>query len=184
MSTVITPEILEQALGQYFGIAPDQVKSTFERMASAADSVEELQPMVLSQWRERELNTLKESWGEEFDDVYKYITEEVFPSLPPQEQAKWNNADGLKFLAEKNRSTIEARLSSKETSELPAATPAQSNATAGTIAPANSTGSTVKQPAVSYKQSQLLSMTPEEWKANESAIQQAYATGAVEMDVE
>ena len=186
--TVITPEILEQALAQYFGVAPDQVKPTFERLNQAADTVDELHPLVVSQWRERELGKLKDAWEGDFDNVYDYITKEVFPTLPPGEQAKWNNADGLKFLAEQHRSTIEARLNSKEdpTSQPTVTTPTASQASApGTIAPVNSTSNGVARSTTpSFKQSHLLSMSPEEWNANQSAIQEAYAAGAVEMDVE
>lgn len=85
-SPVITPEVLTVALGQLLGIAPDQVVPTFERIGATIDTVEQLQPLVVDQWRQQELGKLKSKWGEEFDAVYDYLTKEVFPSLPPEEQ--------------------------------------------------------------------------------------------------
>ena len=190
MSTPITPEILEQALSQYFGIAPEEVKTTFEQLTATVATVNEIQPLVVSQWREKETAKLKEAWGDEFQPVYDTLVNEVFPKLPPEEQAKWNNADGLKFLAEQHRSTIEARITSnKEGTPDPSTVPtpsAQGQNNQGSIAPANSQAASGvgASSAPSFKQSQLLSMSPEEWAQNESAIQQAYASGSVEMDVE
>jgi hypothetical protein len=179
--TVITPEILEHALAQYFGVAPDQVKPTFERLNQAADTVDELHPLVVSQWRERELSKLKDAWEDDFDGVYDYITKEVFPTLPPAEQAKWNNADGLKFLAEQHRDTIQQRLTNPVESNTPQ--PAQQVNAPGSITPGAGSPTPGNTQPVKFKQSQLLRMTPDEWKQNESAIQDAYATGSVEMDI-
>lgn len=175
---IITPELLESALAEYFQVEPQDVRSTFERLTSAADRVDEIHPVVTEQWRERQLASLRDEWGEEFDTVYKVVAEDVFPTLTPEQQALYNNADGLRLLAERNRSTIESRLSSSGPNPDPA--PLQG---AGSIPPtqAQAPGTTNAKPA--FKQSQLLGMSQEEWKQNEQAIQQAYQSGSVEMDI-
>lgn len=181
-SPVITPEVLTAALGQLLGIAPEQVVPTFERLATTAETVEQLQPMVVDQWRQQELGKLKSKWGEEFEPVYDYLTKEVFPNLPPEEQAKWNNADGLEFLAERHRDTITQRITNPQESKEPQPAPA-ATAPTGTITPGTGSANPGTNSTPVFTQSQLLDMSPDEWTQNESAIQQAYASGAVEMDL-
>ena len=176
--TVITPELLESALAEYFNVEPTEVRNTFERLTQAADRVDEIHPVVAEQWRERQLSTLQEEWGEQFDTVYKVVAEEVFPTLSPEQRALYNNADGLRVLAERNRQTIESRLASS--GPAPEPVPQQPE---GGIAPTQAQAQGAPKQAV-FKQSQLLEMSPEEWKSNEKAIQQAYQSGAVEMDID
>jgi hypothetical protein len=182
----LTPEVLEAALANYLGITPTEVRPTLERLVTAADTVEQISPIVTSQWREQQLGSLREAWGDEFQTVYDHVTKQVFPNLSPEQQALYNNADGLKFLAEQNRGAIEQALqSSSQTTPQPVEQVQGQNQPEGAIAPTNGGGvSNAPSASPTFTQSQLLAMTPAEWKQNESAIQQAYASGSVVQDVE
>lgn len=177
----LTPEVLETALAAYLGVERQDVKPTIERLIQSADTVEQISPVVTEQWRSQQLQSLRDAWGDEFDGVYSHITEKVFPTLSPQDQAKYNNADGLRFLAEKHRSTIEQALQSNGTPD-PSAEP--TTPAPGSITPQGQGGGGATTTSPTFKQSQLLAMSPEEWSQNEQAIQQAYSAGAVVQDVE
>lgn len=180
-SISITPEVLKAALGNLLGIQPDNVVPTFNSILDTVDTVGQIAPVVTQDWRERQLSSLREEWGDEFDPVYDYVTKEVFPTLPEDQQRVFNNADGLRVLAEQHRKSIEQRIQQGTAPTVPEPT---NTDTAGSIMPSTSNGTATPTQSQVFTQSQLLTMSPEEWKQNESAIQQAYKGGAVVQDTE
>lgn len=170
----LTKEVLSAALEQLFGASIQDIQAAL----NAAVEVQELSPVVKEQWRNQQLSTLREAWGEDFDGVYNHIVEKVFPSLSPQEQAMYNNADGLLLLGQRYRPQIEQALVASKEPASPV--PTEPTSTNGFLK-SQATTATAQQPQ--YRQSQLLSMSDEDYAAQRADIEAAYQAGAVEMDI-
>lgn len=172
----LTPEILKAALEQLFETPWDTIHTTFTQSAQVASEFQELAPIVRDVWREKEQAQLKQAWGEEFDGVYGYLSEKVFPQLPAHEQQLYNNSAGLQVLAQRYRGDIEAHLA---TSGNPTPSP-QAPAPGQVLSPKG--GGAQPAPAA-YKQSDILKLSAEEYDTQREAIEQAFASGSVAMDM-
>jgi hypothetical protein len=172
----ITPDVLKAVLEQLFEAPWEQIHSTFTQSAQVASEFQELAPIVRDVWREKEQAQLKQAWGEEFDGVYGYLSEKVFPNLPAHEQALYNNSAGLQVLAQRHRGEIEAHLTASSTPEPSAKAPSP-----GQVLSPN--GGAGKATPPSFKQSDILKLSAEEYESQRTAIEQAFESGAVAMDL-
>lgn len=176
---MITPDVLKAALEELFQVPFDEIAQTLVSSREVATQFHELAPIVREQWREKEQAQLKQAWGDEYDTVYSYLADTVFPTLPQHEQQLYNNAAGLQVLAQRYRPQIEQQLQTTQPTPTPVAP--DKLATPGSLLQ-NKTPS-AQQAAPAYKQSAILAMTPEAYDAERAAIEQAFASGAVEFDV-
>lgn len=133
-------------------------------LKSAKSMIEELQGFRTQYNVEQQKNNLRNEWGGEFDTRFQEV-QQYFKTLPPAQQQALDNVDGAKL--------IWAKI-------------AQQNQTRKPNVPTfvSSRGSVPSGTKDTINYSDIVAMSPKDYKANSAAIEAAFAEGRVNMNVE
>lgn len=116
-----------------------------------------------NQIRENALAPLRQEWGDMFEDNFKRVRER-FNTLPPHQQSIYDNVDGARFLWQQLQNEQD------QTAAVP--TFDRGKASAGPT--------THKK--YKYTQSEIIALSPKEYKQHAADIQAAYVSGLVDLN--
>jgi hypothetical protein len=154
---VVKPE--EKPLG-YDQFALDFKKHIGVDLEGAKAMLAELQAFRVETLIEKQQSVLKGKWGDSYDDRFTQV-KEYFQKLSPAKQQALDNPEGAEL--------IWAKISSEQSKTQESQTPTNTNrATTG------------NKQVLQY--SDILAMTPKEYKAKQKEIQLAFDEGRVNMD--
>lgn len=142
-------QAFNQQLTQYIGVDAYALKNYVKH--------------VESQVQDSALKPLRDEWGDGFTDNFAAVKER-FKTLPPQQQAIYDNADGARFIWQ------QLQQEQAQASVVPTFDRGKSG---GTSAPSG---------RFKYTQSGITAMNKAEYKSNIAAIQSAYSQGLVDLN--
>lgn len=156
----------------------DQFAADFRKymgvdLEGAKSMLAELQAFRVETLVEKQQSVLRKSWGDAYDERFTQVAE-YFSKLSPEKQKALDNPEGAEL--------IWAKLSQEQTKKANSQQPNVPNFVSGRTTTATNRATTGNKPVMQY--SEILAMSPSEYRKNQKMIQLAFDEGRVNMDDE
>lgn len=154
----------------------EQFAKDFERylgipLEGAKQMMAELQGFRVETLVEKQQRQLKDKWGDSYDERFNAVAD-YFAKLPEAKQKALDNVEGAEL--------IWAKLSMEQQAVKNSQTPQVPHFNTGKTANVHSRTSTGNKPVLQY--SDIVRMSPSEYRARQAEIQAAFDDGRVNMD--
>lgn len=166
----VEPVKEEQPVG-YEQFASDFKKYIGVDLNGAKQMLAELQAFRVQTIVEKQQGVLKSKWGDAYDERFAQVTE-YFQKLSPAKQQALDNPEGAELIWAKISADTQKQESSKQ--------PKVPNFVSGKTTTTTNRSATNSKQVLNY--SDILAMSPKEYRSRQKEIQLAFEEGRVHMD--